>query len=217
MSLLRKLFQNKENSLIKTVCVFCSGDDKCPQEYKQTAFLLGQELAKNNFKLISGGGNNGLMNEVNNGHAAVITDTTSRFGVIPQIMRKFNVHHPLIAANNLIWSKDVYMRLQTFYKICNDIVVLPGGFGTLHELMDCLVLSQFGVIKKRIYLLNIDNYWDSLLNQFNVMVSKKTLQQKHLDHLIVVKSLSELLDNLKSEVTLQLSQGFEDQHWKKDF
>ncbi len=215
MPLLENGLTCKISTALRTVCVFCSGDDKVQEEYKNVAFLLGQELAKNNFKLLSGGGNNGLMNEVNNGHAT-IAPATDRFGVIPEIMREYNVHHALIAEQNLIWAKDVHHRLKTFYDICDDIVVLPGGFGTLHELMDCLVLSQFGVINKRIYLLNIDNYWDAILNQFKVMVSKKTLQQKHLDHLIVVSSVDELLVNLKSEIVNKLSQGFADQHWKKD-
>lgn len=216
MSFLDKLFSRKTNDSSRVVCVFCSGDDKAPKEYKDLAFKLGQELANNNLKLLSGGGNNGLMNEVNNGHASINSNKKDRFGVIPKIMREFDVNHPLISTKNLIWSKDVHTRLQTFYKICDDIVILPGGFGTLHELMDCLVLNQFGVIKKRIYLLDIDNYWEPLLNQFKLMVSKRTLQQKHLDHLIVVTSMPELLDSLKSEAVFELSQGFSDGHWKKD-
>jgi uncharacterized protein (TIGR00730 family) len=216
MSFLGRIF--KKNIITKpqgkSVCIFCSGDDKAPEEYKQTAFLLGQELARHGFILITGGGNNGLMNYVNNGHAE-ISDDVNRFGVIPNIMKHLNVHHPFIAKNNLIWAKDVHSRIKTFYKLCDDIVVLPGGFGTLHELMDCLVLSQFGVIKKFIYLINIDNFWDPLLNQFKQMVSKQLLQQKHLDHLHIVTSIAELISQLNSERQFNLAQGFGDGHWKQ--
>ncbi len=165
--------------------------------------------------VVTGGGNNGLMNYVNNGHADVL-DGSKRYGVIPKIMRNLNVHHLKIAEKNLIWSDDVHSRIQKFYELSDNIVVLPGGFGTTHELMDCLVLSQFGVIKKHIYLLNIEGFWDALIAQFKHMVSNNVLQQKHLDHLNVATSLQELIQHLTSEREFNLAQGFTDGHWKEN-
>lgn len=198
----------------KTVCVFCSADDKVPVEYKQTAYELGHALATNGFALLSGGNNSGLMNAVNNGHADAVHDAP-RFAVIPEIMRALAILHPRIPATNIVWSTDVYNRLQRFNELCDFLVILPGGYGTLHELMDCLVLSQFGLIKKHIFLYNIDGFWAGLLQQFKIMVEKKALCQKHLDHLIVVNSVADLIAGLQSEEQLILEQGFADEYWKE--
>lgn len=202
-------------SAAKTICVFCSADDKVPNEYKQAAHDLGVQLAKNGFALLSGGNNSGLMNEVNNGHF-IGDPSLPRHAVIPNIMRELSLNHPHIPAENVTWTEDVYARLKKFYDMCHHVVILPGGYGTMHELMDCLVLSQFGVIKKRIVLLNIDNFWDGIIQQFNTMVRKRTLYNKHLEHLIVAANITEAIDHLQSNIELELTQGFADNHWRNN-
>lgn len=197
----------------KMVCVFCSADDKVPEEYKQIAHQLGRTLAVNGLALLSGGNNCGLMNSINNGHAEV-SPQIPRYAAIPEIMRPLAVHHPLIPHQNVMWSEDVHERLKIFHGMCDYVVILPGGYGTLHELMDCLVLSQFGVIKKHIFLLNIDNFWDPLLQQFERMVQKRALHAAHFEHLIVVQTIDELMSGLNSENALELHQGFNDEYWK---
>jgi uncharacterized protein (TIGR00730 family) len=205
----------QSKSTARTVCVFCGAGGKMPLIYMQAAFKLGQELASNGFALLTGGANVGMMKEVVDGHAAVISSAT-RHGVIPKVFAEFNISHPLISVENLIWVDNLHDRLQSFCELADDIVVLPGGFGTLHELMDCLVHSQFGLITKRIFLLNINNFWEGIIAQFQYMVKQKAVQQKHVDHLIVVNSIAELLQLLKSEEKIELFQGIETQRWESE-
>lgn len=201
------------SSNIKVVCVFCSADDKIPQEYKDISYQLGFSLAQNGFSLISGGNNSGLMNSVNDGHAAVENDTV-RYAAIPELMRDLSVKHPKIFDHNISWSRDVHHRLVTFQELCDAIVILPGGFGTLHEMMDSLVMSQFGIIKKHIYLFNYDQFWEPILLQFKRMVQKQALCQEHFDHLLVVDTVSELMNKLVSAAEPNIEQGFASEYWK---
>jgi uncharacterized protein (TIGR00730 family) len=195
------------------VCIYCGANEKIPSAYKDYAYDLGQQLAKNKFGLASGGNNVGLMKSVNDGHANADPDMP-RYGIVPEEFRRFGLVHELIPEKNLIWVEDLYFRMRSFYELCDEFIVLPGGFGTLHELMDCLVHNQFGIISKRIFLLNFDKFWDPILDQFKVMVAKKALEQAHLDHLIVVNSTQELLPILQTQDTRKLSQGFDDHHWE---
>lgn len=197
----------------KTVCVFCGADQKIADFYKQTAYSLGAALAKHNFALISGGNNVGLMKQVIDGHAHT-NASAPRHSVIPEIFKEFDLHHDLVPSENIYWVENVHARMRKFYELSDNIVALPGGFGTLHELMDCLVHNQFGINKKRIFLLNINNFWDGIIKQFNIMVEQQTLRPEHLAHLVVVNSTQELIDQLLTETHPELTQGFADRHWE---
>lgn len=199
----------------KSICVFCSGDEKVSAKYQQLAYDLGVALAKHNCALVTGGGRNGLMGFVNNGHAA-IQDTVHRYGVIPEIFREFDVQHREIHEDNLHWVDTTHQRLINMYQLCDDVVVLPGGFGTLHELMDCLVHNQYGLHKKHIYLFNIDNFWQPFIEQCKLMVAQKTLAPHHFEYITIVHSIDELLHHIKTHAPFDKQQGFADLHWEKE-
>jgi len=197
----------------RTVCVFCGAGGKMSEVNMNNAFTLGQKLAENGFHLVTGGANVGMMKKVVDGHADKSTLDLTRRGVMHEKFKPFKISHPLIPDNNITWACDIHTRLQEFYRISDDIVVLPGGFGTLHELMDVLVHSQFGVITKRILLINTNMYWSPLIEQFKVMVHEEALPQKHLDHLIVVNTIEEAIERLKSKDEINLSQGLDAERW----
>jgi uncharacterized protein (TIGR00730 family) len=203
-----------QNSITRMVCVFCGAGGKMDDFYQNQAFILGQTLASNGFSLLTGGANVGMMKQVVDGHAQT-NPNGLRYGALPYIFKEFNINHPLIPIDNMHWPLDVHERLKIFYDLSDILVVLPGGFGTLNELMDCLVHSQFGLIKKRIFLLNIKNFWDNLLAQFKLMVDEFAVPQKHVDHLVVVKSLDELTEKLKSTKVIELEQGIESERWAR--
>jgi uncharacterized protein (TIGR00730 family) len=194
------------------VCVFCGANSKLPRTYEAEAFKVGAALANNGFALATGGGKVGLMKQVIEGHASTSSQVT-RYGVIPLILKPYEPQHHLIPVENIIWTNSIHGNLENFASLGEHIIVLPGGFGTLHELIDCLVHNQFGLSQKHIYLYNLEDFWDPLLEQFKVMVKVHALEQIHLDHLIVVNSLEQLLHQLKSGKKFNLAQGFDDQHW----
>ncbi len=218
MSCIQRVYKDFEFGSIvptKSICVFCSGDEKAPEEYKKLAFELGTQLAKHNCALVTGGGCNGLMKYVNDGHGS-INLPTPRYGVIPHVFREYELQHPNIGEQNLHWVDTTHQRLSCMYELSEEIVVLPGGFGTLHELLDCLVHNQFGIIKKRIYLFNIANYWQPFLQQCQLMLQQKTLAPQHFAYLTVVNSIEELMEHIKSHQDFKLQQGFTDRHWEAE-
>jgi len=198
---------------IFNVGVFCSADDKISDVNKQHAFRLGQILVENNYALITGGSKTGLMKEVVDGYVSKAPVIRVQ-GVMPKILQGYNAVHPDITDDNLTWTETVHQRLSVLHDKCDIVIILPGGFGTLHELMDFLVHNQYGIIKKRIVLLNIEGFWDPLLDQFKSMVEKNSLRQEHLNHLEIVSSIDECLEKMSLPHIVQVGQGFDDRHWE---
>lgn len=196
------------------VGVFCATNEKIPQEYKELAFTFGQELAKSDLALITGGCNSGLMNAVMNGFTSEEGNEHLK-GVIPSLFKKFDVHHPDIPKNNLIWTDTVHQRLQTFHKECDTLVILPGGIGTLHELLDFFVPKQWGLLDKKIILVNVDNYWDHLLQQFQLMIEKNALHQNHLDLLTVVTNVEQCMKEINNQQKVTEHKGLKERYWEK--
>lgn len=197
------------------VGVFCATDNNIPDSYKQVAFDLGKSLAQKGHSLTTGGGNTGLMNAVTNGFIST-GDVSRTHAVTPIIFKDYNAHHLDIPHSNLVWTETIHQRLQEFDKQCNVMVVLPGGFGTLHELMDFLVPKQWGLTDKQIILLNTDHFWDHLLMQFQTMVEKKTLKQKHLDLLIVVADVAECMEAINNQSNTASHHGLNDRYWESE-
>lgn len=200
------------------VGVFCSADDKISTQYKKLAHYLGQLIAENKWGLVTGGSRTGLMKEVIDGYTESPhhTDLHSVKGILPTVFKEANIHHPKIKENNLLWTDSVHLRLASFQDNCDALVFLPGGFGTLHELMDFLVHNQFGLMKKKIILVNINHYWDPLLQQFKVMSDQAALHKKHLEHLKVVTDINQCLKLIKTSSDEKLMQGVQDRYWEKE-
>ncbi len=208
-----------ESTKAKSVGVFCSANDQIPASFKKAAFSLGKAVAKNHYNLITGGSKTGLMKEVVDGYLNSV-NAKQLHGVMPEALRSYNVQHTEILDDNLTWTETLHKRLAVFQDKVDIIVVMPGGFGTLHELMDFLTHSQFGLIKKQIILLNLDHFWDHLLEQFKVMLDTNTVQQKHLNQMQVVTTVDEVIQtiehNLKSKNTLDdENQGLKGRYWEQ--
>lgn len=196
------------------VAIFCSADDKVSERFKQVAYSLGKQLGSLHCGLITGGSKTGLMKEVVDGYASTAQDLKQLYGVMPQVLMQYNVHHSAIPQENFTWTETMHARLATFHALADVIIILPGGFGTLHELMDFLVHNQFALCKKRIILLNPDGFWDNLLAQFHVMVEQKLLALKHLELLTLVSSEQACIEKLVTE-QCQAEHGLQTHYWQK--
>jgi uncharacterized protein (TIGR00730 family) len=190
----------------RNVAIFCSADDKASEQFKQLAYTLGKRLGQEQFGLITGGSRTGLIKEVIDGY--------SQAAVMPQVLAKYNVHHTTISQENFTWTDTVYTRLEFFSIHADAVIVLPGGFGTLHELMDCLVHRQFGLNKKSLILFNSDGYWNFLLLQFQVMLEQQLLSPQHMTALSVATSLDECIDMLLKEPSCCAEQGLASYYWQ---
>jgi uncharacterized protein (TIGR00730 family) len=198
------------------VAVFCSADNKVSEEFKQLAFQLGAELAQNNFGLVTGGSDTGLMKEVVDGYAKHARDLNKLYGILPEALAPYKVEHPAIPESQLIWTKSMHARLEQFHAYADIIVVLPGGFGTLHEFMDFLVHNQFGLTKKMILILNINGYWDGLITQFEKMREEKLLSASHMNYFSAVDSVEECMGKILCAQLSADMNGLDSLYWEKN-
>ena len=139
------------------VCVFCgskSGNDK---NYLKIAFTVGKKLSEKKCTIIYGGGKTGLMGALAEG---VISNQGDLFSIIPKYFKDKNV--VLKNSNKILFTKDFYERKKMMIKHADIFLILPGGFGTLDELFEVISLNQLNIIKKKVILLNTNNFWNSL-------------------------------------------------------
>jgi hypothetical protein len=137
------------------VCVYCgSGDGRNPA-YAEAANILGKSLADNGIGLVYGGGSLGLMGKV----ARAVLDNGGRVtGIIPTFLSK--KERMLTDVDDLIVVDDMHQRKRLMFEKSDAFVALPGGVGTLEELVEQLTWSQLGQHNKPIVLTNIEGFWE---------------------------------------------------------
>ena len=139
------------------VCVFCGSKSGNHENYLKVAFKVGKELSKKKYSVIYGGGKRGLMGALAEG---VTTNKGNLFSVIPKYFQDKDII--LKNSNKIIYTKDFYERKKMMIKYADIFLILPGGYGTLDELFEVISLNQLNIIKKKVVLLNINNFWNSL-------------------------------------------------------
>ncbi len=148
---------------IKNICVFCSSSDVISEDYKKTARDLAELMANNNFTLVNGGSKVGLMGIM----ARKMKELNGKsIGVIPQLI--FDKDLACYSTNQLIVTKDMRERKEKLSQLADAFIALPGGFGTLEELMEVMTLKQLEVHQKPIVIMNTNSFYSKLLEQFEV-------------------------------------------------
>jgi uncharacterized protein (TIGR00730 family) len=176
------------------IAVLCGAHNNLAPDLKVTAYQLGHYLGSHHFGLITGGGASGLMKEVTDGYVSQAISLKEFWNIILQ--RHASDCHSTIASENIITVQSLYERIDCFYEMADMCIALPGGFGTLHELINCLVHEKN--IKKPLILLNIDGYWDTIIQQFQKIVSSNPAAAKHLELFIVVDTLDACIEVLEA-------------------
>lgn len=143
---------------IKKVCVYCGSGSGLNPKFAQAANILGKSLAKSGIGLVYGGGSLGLMGEV----ARATLDAGGHVtGIIPDFLSE--KEHMLRDVQELIITDSMHERKQYMFAKSDAFVALPGGAGTLDELIEQVTWSQLNQHNKPIIIANIDNYWQPLL------------------------------------------------------
>ncbi len=143
----------------RSVCVYCGSGHGANPAYADSARILGQALAASGLGLVYGGGSLGLMGEVSRATLAAGGHVT---GIIPEFLTERE--HMLKDVNDLIVTRDMHERKQLMFDHSAAFVALPGGIGTLEELVEQLTWSQLGRHTKPIVVANIANFWTPFLN-----------------------------------------------------
>ena len=172
---------------------FCRISSGKNQNYKLISNELGQLIAKQNFHLFYGGGNTGLM-------GAVADSCLEAEEKLQVLFQNSYVTSKLItkALTDIIMTNTMHERKNIMYEQASIFIALPGGIGTLEELMEVLTWKQLGQIKSKILIVNVDNYWENLFKLFDNLVYNEFMKKFNLSNYVEVRSVLDIEKEIKS-------------------
>lgn len=171
---------------INSVCVYSASSTKIDSVYFDTARELGTLLARAGIRVINGAGNMGLMAAVSDAALAAGGRVT---GVIPRFMVEQGWHHT--GLSELIEVETMHERKQKMAALSDAVIALPGGCGTLEELLEIITWKQLGLYLNPIVILNINRYFDPLLEMLHQAVEENFMREKHAEMWSVTDSPAE--------------------------
>lgn len=177
---------------MNSITIFCGSSYGSSDNFRIQAVELGKQLAKQNIKLVYGGAKVGLMGSVADG---ALNENGIVIGVLPEFLMKKEVAHE--GLTELILVDTMLERKTKMNDLCDGVIALPGGFGTLDELFEMLTWGQLGLHKKPIGILNVDGFYDHLINLLDNMVDKELLKKANRDLLLVSDNIEDLLTKMK--------------------
>ena len=151
----------------KSVCVYCGSRAGAMPAYAQAAEKLGTALAQASWRLVYGAGDVGLMGIVARAAQAAGGDT---FGVIPTHLVEWEVGKTDLT--HYIVTETMHERKKVMFMNADAVVVLPGGAGSLDEFFEVLTWAQLGLHEKPIILLNLDGYWQPLIDLIDHVIAE---------------------------------------------
>lgn len=158
-----------------TITVYSASSAKVPAPYLAAAEDLGRLMARRGHRLVNGAGRTGLMGAAAN---ACLDEGGEVVGVIPQFMVEQNWHHE--GLTRLVVTPDMHRRKETMARLSDACIALPGGVGTLEELLEVITWKQLGLYLKPIIVLNTDGYFDDLLRLLERAARERFMRPQHL-------------------------------------
>ena len=183
----------------KSVCVYCGSSNKAAPVYKDAAISMGRIIGQSGMSLVYGGGSVGLMgltadNALKAGGKVI--------GIIPEHIQEREVGNPDLTELYVVDS--MHARKQMMVDYSDAFIVLPGGVGTLDEFFEIITWWQLGLHDKPIILVNINNYWDALIEVLGAMVREHFLRKEDKACIQVVSGPDDVLDALAKAPTAHL-------------
>ena len=178
---------------IKKISVFCGAHLGKSPEYKIAAEQIGKLMAEKNLEVIFGGGNVGLMKVVAD---TVIESGGKVTGITLRSLHEFELTNPII--NETIITNSLFERKEKFLDMSDAFIVLPGGVGSMDELLEVMVSNQLGGINKPVGLLNIDGYYDGFLEWLQRSVDDEFVSIENQKQVLVSNNAEELLEIILS-------------------
>jgi hypothetical protein len=182
-----------KDSVRKGICVFCASSDAVEDCYFDAATELGAEIARRNYRLVYGGTTVGLMRAVAH---AVHAGGGHVVGIIPEAIRDMGIAYQ--EADELLVTGTMAERKAAMHARSEAFVVLPGGFGTLEEFFEVLTLRQLKYHDKPIVLLNVNAFFDPLLELFEHLYSGRFARAEHHSLYHVTSTAAGALEHLET-------------------
>jgi len=176
---------------IKNVCVYSASSTKIAPVYFAVAEELGRLLASRGINLINGAGSIGLMGATSNAALAAGGSVT---GVIPRFMVEQNWHHS--GLTQLVETETMHERKQLMAELSDGVIALPGGCGTMEELLEIITWKQLGLYLKPIIILNIEGFYNPLLEMLQHAIDERFMRPEHGNIWQVAVSVQEAIELL---------------------
>lgn len=183
----------KNNIKINHICVYCGSGEGLNPLYKKTAIQVGADIAKNKMSLIYGGGSTGLMGAAAQSainHGGYVT------GIIPEFLQSREVM--LEQCSELIITQNMHERKMLFFEKSDAFIALPGGIGTLEELVEMMTWKQLGRHKKKVLIANVNGFWDPLISLLKQMKDETFIREGMEVDFLVANQPEEIIPLLLS-------------------
>jgi conserved hypothetical protein, DprA/Smf-related, family 2 len=179
--------------MIEYVTCFCASSNRVDKYYLDSAYELGEILARNHKTVFYGGGKVGLMGRLAQG---VLDNKGQIIGVIPKFMQKYELGHNGIT--RLIEVETMHQREEIMISRADCIVALPGGCGTFEELLQAITWKRLKIISAPIIIVNLKKYYNPLIQQLNKAVDENFMRTEHRQLWEVAESIPEVYDLIRA-------------------
>jgi uncharacterized protein (TIGR00730 family) len=180
------------SSKIRKICVYCGSGPGTDPAFIESARAFGAILAKNGVGLVFGGGAVGMM-------GAIAKSVLDHGGTVTGIIPEFLVarEHAMRGTDNLIVTRDMHERKRKMFEMADAFVAMPGGIGTLEEVVEQITWVQLGRHRKPIMLANIKNFWEPLCALIDHMKSLEFIREDLNFDLLVADRVEDILPKLQ--------------------
>jgi len=172
----------------QTICVYCASSTQVKRSYFEATDRLGKILADAQLSIVYGGGSMGLMGQLADSTLKAGGEIT---GVIPRFMCEVEWNHTNLS--ELILVETMHERKEKMAMMADAVVALPGGCGTLEELLEVITWKRLGIFTKPIVIVNIEGYFDALIAMLNRAVDEHFMREEHRQMWVVVETPEEVL------------------------
>ena len=189
----------------KCISVFGASSDSIPQRCKDFAYELGRLMAINGYTLVFGAGTSGLMGACARG---MHSEKGEIIGVIPEKLNKPGIYYE--ECSERIETKTMGERKAMMEALCSGYIALPGGYGTIEELMEVMTLKQLNYHTDPIIIANLDGYYDALLAQFDRCVEDGFTNRDFLNLFSVAETPEQVIEQLRNYQPMTVPDKLED-------
>lgn len=177
---------------INRVAVFCASSPGVDKAYFNMAERLAMEMVKNNVAVNYGGGAVGLMGRIAD---TMLQNGGSIKGYIPVFMKEMQWAHSEV--KDMVLVRDMHERKYRILKDVDAVIALPGGVGTMDELMEVITLKQLGQFTKPVIIVNTNNFYNPLFSLLNKMVAEKFMRDIHQNIWTIVNEPEEIMEAIR--------------------
>lgn len=179
--------------MLKTICVYCASSTQVDDSYFKVAEELGKTLADNKLELVYGAGCIGLMGEVAD---SALQNGGKVTGIIPQFMIEMDWHHKNLSS--LIVVDSMHERKEKMASLADAAIALPGGCGTMEELLEIITWKQLGLFLHPIIIVNTNNYYEDLIKMLEKAICQNFMRDVHLRMWTVVDKVEDIIPAIQN-------------------